>query len=100
MRRRSQASEGEWMDRWRQLRKHLFRLDAVSDPALTHRSKRQGQIALQERDRFERLVGAQELRKIQHDAQDLSANFVALVARARPPGGSRLVGRRVVAGSD
>src|SRR6185369_8341008 len=97
---RCQASEGEWMDRWRQLRKHLFRLDAVSDPALTHCSKRQGQVALEQRDCFESLIRIQELREIQHDAQDLSANFVTLVARTRAIRRGRLVGRQVVAGTD
>src|SRR3954447_15784719 len=100
MPRRCQASEGEWMDRWRQLRKHLFRLDAVSDPALTHCSKRQRQIPLEQGDCFERLIGIQELREIEHDAQDLSAYFVTLVPRACAARRHRLVGRRVVAGTD
>src|SRR4051812_16487819 len=100
MPRRCQASEGEWMDRWRQLRKHLFRLDAVSDPALTHCSKRQSQVAFEQRDCFEGLVRIQELRKIQHDAQDLSANFVTLVPRASAARRGRLAGRGVVAGTD
>src|SRR6478736_2513137 len=88
------------MDRWRQLRKHLFWLDAVSNPALTHCSKRQSQVALEQRDCFESLVRIQELREIQHDAQDLSANFITLVPRTGAGRRGRLGGRRVVAGTD
>src|SRR3982750_2451167 len=100
MPRRCQASEGEWMDRWRQLRKYLFWHEVVSNPTLTHRSKRQREVAFQQSHRFERLVRVQELRKIQHNPQDLSANFVSLVARASATRGRRLVGRRVITGTD
>ncbi len=79
------------MDRWRQLRKHSVQLDAVSTPALTHCSKRQGQIALEQRDCFESLIRIQELREIEHDAQDLGQPSLRLVARTRGFGAADLL---------